>query len=590
MSHPSTSAPSQPSGDLGSVEAPPAHGGVRWGAFAEWARSQRAPVVAGLLWWNVALPLVIFFAALLPRLRLARSLDIVTDESVYIPTGVLDVGLLRAHDLMNKAWLQNYEAPALPKLIIGQGSLYGERAYGAEWGWLFGARLPAVWLSALTLVAVYALARPIFGRRASALGALALALSPWLAFFGALAYLDTYLLCFMTLAMLLVWHAARRPWLYPVAGLFAGLAFASKYTGAALWLPIALYLTYHYAVATRRRPPWRMALLPVIASLTVYLTDPAIWLSPARRMWNSILFEFDHASSGHDVFWNGGVWQHVPLGVGAYILLAKLSLFLTVPAALTIVWAAWRLIRARRSPGPLDERAAFAFFWLAGLLIQFGALPIVVGSHYVLPLAPATALMAAWGLTLAADGLARRGAAPLALWLRRWAPREPERGLGSRQARLALTAALTAVVAVALIAPPANGLATTPQAEGYTAEWLNGENGSLQVAYPAYADAIEWVIAHSSGRTTVTLISTRGGLDYWMSRQPVSRQALFPKRIRLVVGTPEQFPQSDYIIWPEHLVQRQFPMPPDFQSLIVARIQGGATTYCYVLRWPHPNR
>ncbi len=591
MSSTPTPAPSQSVNGSETVTA-----GTAWSAGALLTRV--APLAAPL-WWYVVVPVGIFFATLLPRLQLARSLDVVTDESVYIPTGGIDVQLLRAHDLNSPLWLLNYEAPALPKLIIGLGAMYGLNHYGVVSGWLYGARLPAAWLSALTLVAAYFLARPIFGKRASALGTLALALSPWLAFFGALAYLDTYLLCFITLAGLLIWHAARRPWLYPVAGLFAGLSFASKYTAAALILPYILYLGYHYAVVARRRPPWQIISLPVVALLTTYITDPTIWLNPITRLWDSMLFQYGHASSGHDVFWNGAVWEHVPPGIGIVILLAKLSLLLTIPAVLTLGWGAWRVWRARRTPGPLEERAAFALSWLVGLLVPFGVLPIIVGTHYMLPLAPPTALVAAWGLTLAADALARRWAAPLAGWLARWTPAPLARTVtvtetagatapesGVKRARLGLHVALTAVVAVALIAPPARGLAVTNQAEGYTAEWLNGENATLQVAYPAYVDGIKWVIAHSSGRTTVTLISTHNGLDFWMG----VRQQIFPQRIRLAIGTPEKFPHSEYIIWPEHLVQRRFPLPPNFNALIVARIQGGATTYCYILRWPNPDR
>jgi hypothetical protein len=69
-----------------------------------------------------------------------------------------------------------------------------------------------------------------------------------------------------------------------------------------------------------------------------------------------------------------------------------------------------------------------------------------------------------------------------------------------------------------------------------------------------------------------------------------TRQTLFPKRIRLAVGTPTTFPHSEYIVWPEHLVQRQFSRPANFNQLIVTRIQGGPTTYCYILRWPNPDR
>jgi hypothetical protein len=81
-------------------------------------------------------------------------------------------------------------------------------------------------------------------------------------------------------------------------------------------------------------------------------------------------------------------------------------------------------------------------------------------------------------------------------------------------------------------------------------------------------------------------MSNKGALDEWLG----TRQTLFPQRIRLSVGTPDNFPHSDYLVWPEHLVQRQFPKPANFDQLIVTRIQGGATTYCYILRWPHPDR
>lgn len=585
------------------------------------------------LWWYAAIPVIIFFTTLNPRLSLARSLDLVTDESVYIPIGTLDVTLLQLRNLTHPAWRINYEAPALPKLIIGWGSLYGARHDGAVSGWLYGARAPAAWLSAFALVALFYLAWPIIGRRAAALGTLALALSPWLAFFGALAYLDTYLLCFMTLAAVLIWHAARRPWLYPLVGLFAGLAFASKYTAAALVAPAALYLWYYYRHVARQRPPKRLLLAPVVALVTVYITDPPIWTNPIGLLWSSMIFQFNHASNGHDVFWNGAVWEHVPPGIGIFILVAKLSLWLTVPAALAALWACWMFWRAwrdraTRAPGETGEirqtgetgetgeirqtglrqdRAAFLLAWLLGLLVPFGALPIVVGTHYMLPLAPPVAFIAAWGLITVVDALAARYAAWLVdlarevaarmarlAWLSAVAGwgRAASRRTGltetppTRRASFLIQAALTAVVAVALIAPPAHGLATTQQAEGYTAGWLQGENGSLQVAYPAYADGIEWVVAHSSGRTTVTLIGARGSLDFWRD----TRQRLFPQRIRLSFGTPDRFAHSQYIIWPEHLVQRRFPTPPGFDSMIAARIQGGATTYCYILRWPNPDR
>ena len=551
--------------------------------------------VAWFSWWNLLIPLLIFYVTWVPRNALVHSLDLVTDESVYIPTGIADLHLLRIGALHNPYWLVNFEAPSFPKLIMGLGALYGSHHLGPQ-GWLYGARLPGVLLIALTLVVSYFLARPIFGRTGAALGALMLALSPWLAFFNAIAYLDTYLLCFMTLAALLTWHAARRPWLWPLVGVIGGLAFASKYTAAFVAVPIVAYLAFYSVAISRRRPPWQVTLVLPAGLLTTYLVDPAIWVDPLFRLWNSIIFQYDHASTGHDAFWNGAVWQHVPPGIGIYILLAKMSLFVTIPATLALLWAVWRLVRVARERLPLsriDDTAAFAIAWLGGMLPLFASLNIIVGAHYVLPLAPPVAFTAGWAYTRAARWLAPRlspwtQAHGVALARRVRLPQlSSAAGISEPLTRRALNGVFIALIAVSMLLPSAIGLLTVNQAEGYTAEWLPGENPSLQVAYPAYADAVSWIVAHSQGRTTVTLVmGEKGALDYWMT----TRQTLFPKRIRLAVGTPDNFPHSEYLVWPEHLVQRQFPKPANFNKLIVTRIQGGPTTYCYILRWPNPDR
>ena len=608
MSQWSSSAPAAPEARGGASSASHADAQSaqprRWSDWGHWIDLTPGDLWrwARFGWWNLLIPALIIYLAWLPRISLVHSLDLVTDESVYIPTGLADQAMLKSgalHNpywLTNPYWLVNFEAPSFPKLIMGEGSLYGIHNLGAQ-GWLIGARLPGVWLFIATLVLAYFLARPIFGRLGATIGALALALSPWLAFFNSIAYLDTYLLCFMTLAALLAWHAARHPWLWLLVGWLGGLAFASKYTAAFVAVPITAYLLYYSLAVTRRRPPWQAALMLPIGLLTVYIFDPAIWVDPFNRLWNSILFQYNHASNGHDAFWNGVVGYHVAPGVGVYILLAKVSLFITIPALLALVWIIWRLARVIRQRLPLtqhDDAAVFALVWLGGMLPIFASLNIIVGAHYVLPLAPPVMFTAGWAY------------ASVARWLRPrlipWTQQRIVRPLGrlitpasarplpiSAEAatRGAITAVFTLLIALAMLLPSTIGLLTVNQAEGYTAEWLHGENGSLQVAYPAYADAINWIVAHSEGRTTVTLVmSNKGALDEWLG----TRQTLFPQRIRIAVGTPDNFPHSEYLIWPEHLVQRQFPRPANFDQLIVDRIQGGATTYCYILRWPHPDR
>lgn len=549
---------------------------ARGGALAGW-------LTRPTLVWNVVVPTLLALVTLLPRLALVRSLDLITDESVYIPTGINDLRLLRAGQMHDPYWQVNYEAPALPKITMGLGAQYGSQHFGAQ-GWLFGARMPGVLLILLTLVLAYFLARPIFGRYGAALGALTLALSPWLAYFNAIAYLDTYLLCFMTLAALLSWHAARRPWLWPLVGVLGGLAFGSKYTAAFVALPIVLYLLFHSAFIARRRPAWQAALMLPVGLLTVYIVDPAIWVDPLTRMWTSIRFQYNHAAVGHEAFWNGAVWTHVPPGIAIYILLAKVSLFVTIPALLALPWTVWRLARALRARRPLtevDDTAVFALLWFGGLAPFFASLNIIVGAHYVLPLAPPVAFIAGWAYTAGARWLTPHASD----WLQ--SALAGRVAISAPVARRVTSISFAGMIALAMLLPHAVGLLTVNQAEGYTAEWLNGENASLQVAYPAYADAVQWVAAHSTGRTTVTLVmGDRGALDYWMG----VRQTIFPQRIRLIVGVPKRFPHSEYIIWPEHLKQRRFPLPANFDHMIVARIQGGSTTYCYVLRWPTSDR
>lgn len=530
---------------------------------------------------TLALDLALLAAALIPRLALAHSLDLTTDEGVYIPVGQRDMVLLLHAAIASPHWLDNYEAPALPKLFIGAGALLGEQLAGHA-GLLFGARLPGVLLSASGLVVASHLARPIVGRRAAWLGGLALALSPWLAYFAALAYLDTYLLVFVTLAYLLLWHAVRRPALFPVVGVLLGLAAASKYTALAAIVPIACYL-YYVHLATRRAIPLRAMGSAALAFLaTLFLADPAIWVDPVGRLAESVTFEWRHAATGHQVFWFGRVWEHVPPGLGVALALAKLSVVVTVPA-LGVVGAS--LARAAKQCAWPGDPAAFLICWLLGLAVPFSGLTIIVGTHYVLPLAPPFAYAGAWGLVQSADWLAPRLPAVgrrLAARLRPSLAGAVEWVVAGRRPTRALLALCVALIAL----PPAFGLLTIPQAEGYTSEWLPGENEALQVAYPGYADALDWIAGHTSGIVTVALLALPGTLDYWQSYHAGD----FPKRLRLAVNAPQpDLPAAVYLVWPAHLIQRGYPVPADWQARIVAAIRGGGTVYCYILRGLGPG-
>ena len=83
----------------------------------------RVSWIIGAAIWRLALPVMLFVVAIIPRWSLAHTLDLVTDESTYIRIGRLDYTLLITGNLSDPKWTTNYEAPSLPKLLMGFGSL-----------------------------------------------------------------------------------------------------------------------------------------------------------------------------------------------------------------------------------------------------------------------------------------------------------------------------------------------------------------------------------------------------------------------------------------------------------------------------------
>jgi len=545
---------------------------------------------------DLTLTAVLFLVALVPRWLLLHRLDLVTDESVYVPVGRLDVSLLAHGQFFSPSWLINYEAPPLPKLFMGLATAlagFSQPSYAM----VQAARIPGALVSALALALLYPLGKPIYDRWPALLGALCLALSPWYSYFSSIAYLDIYAASFINLAFLLVWYAPRRPKLYLLAGALLGLGFASKYT-AALALPgIAVFLYYRYRLVERARPPWRMLGLGALAGLAaMYLADPAIWANPVVRLAESIGFQFEHAETGHQTFFAGSYGGHVPPGAVFLILLVKMSLFVVIPALLFLLWAAWRLAGRGKAQRVEALPLAFSFCWLGGLLLPFSFLSIVVGTHYMLPLAAPVCLVGACALVQALGWLAIK-TATTSSWLSirpspaflasnvstpNRMPAQVKADTPSRPllSRLCLARAFVlAIAAVALVLPHTLGLISTPDAEGYTSEQFSSENGVLQVAYPGYADAVVWLHAHAHTSGTVGLVSLPHALDYWVQ----ARQDLQTNALPLAPVTPDEVAGYTYLVWPMHLIQRGYAPPAAWQGKIVHAIKGGATIYCYIL-------
>ena len=535
--------------------------------------------------------------AAIPRLLLARQLDLVTDEIIYIMAGKADLPLILHRNITSSAWLFNYEHPPVVKLLIGlaiySNAQIGHLLHGHTLRELLAARLPSVASGTLLILAMYWLGRKPFGRVISLLAALTLAISPWLVYFSALAYLDMTMTLLVTLAYLTLWYALRRPHFYLLSAVLVGLAGASKYTGVLVIPGMVLFVLYYFvalrpSMPREERPPvpwrWWLAALLLIP-VTFFIADPAIWRDPSTLLIQSVLFEWHHSINGHLTFLAGQYSGHVPHWAVLYILLAKLSIFVTLPAIFFTLFALVQLLlfHLHRSKQSTTEIASMAFLliWLVSTVGMFSLLNIVVGTHYHLPLAPPVAFAGAFGLVTLFRY--RRGALlrpTTATTSHEAAPHKlPGININGRAAFVCVLLALLMVI------PHTIGLTTVYGAEGYTSEIFQSENNVLQVAYPAYREAGLWLMTHTHSSGTVGLVDLPGTLDHGdYSSSWFGYNSNLQGRLRFSEAHPDATSLSfDYLVWPMHLVQRGYTIPAALHGHIVHTIMGGNTVYCYIL-------
>lgn len=548
---------------------------------------------------NAITLILVAIVALIPRIILATQLDMVTDEVVYILGGKIYLPLIAHLNIHDAGWTYNYEHPPFVKFLMGI-SLAINSLLGHPVGTLFAGRIPSIIFGTLLVVAIYWLGKAPFGRTIALAAALCLAFSPWLVYFSALAYLDMTMTALITIAYLLLWHAIRRPWLYPVLALLVGLGAASKYTAVLVVPAIVLFTVYYYFVlrfrmAKEERPaiPWLWWISAiVIAPLIFLIIDVAIWRNPISLLVHSFQFEWDHSVRGHLTFLAGQYSGHVPQWSILYILMAKISAFVTFSAIFFAIFTVVQLVRfhLRRGNIAAEEMAknAYLFIWLICIVGMFSMLNIVVGTHYHLPAAPPVALAGACGLATIVKFVLNR------VKIGR---------LGKVQESAEVTTARTStvnpyfnpynvvlllVLLLALAVPHLIGLVTVPDAEGYTSELFPNENAALQVAYPGYRDAVKWLAENTNQPANVGLVALPHTLD--SGGQGISWYDFnkdLPKRFTLAEAHPTDTSYSyDYLVWPMHLIQRGYPIPQAWRAHVVHIVQGGGTIYCYILARP----
>jgi 4-amino-4-deoxy-L-arabinose transferase-like glycosyltransferase len=428
-------------------------------------------------------------------------------------------------------------------------------------------------------------------------------------------------------------------------------------------------------VAQRSPIPWRWWLTAsILAPLCFFALDPVIWSHPRYMLAHSVLYEWNHSVGGHLTFLAGSYDLHVPHWTVLYIIFNKISTFVTIPAALFSIVAliqlirfhlpvrreqhkeadeagiheagdeagiheagdrkgregaspssthlsppqrrvdnALALLRPLRPPFPPQEATALAFLliWLLTTLTMFSLLNIVVGTHYLLPLAPPIVIAGTYILVyLARYGTRKIGTAQSPVAYQPATPAispdaevthrsrfrlPPVSRRGRRKARplrlsfvpgaapkFALMGLVLCLIGAVLVGPHLLGLLNTPEAEGYTSEFFRGENQTLQVAYPGYREAIQWLDTYTQGDKRIGLVALPQTL--WRGDQNVSWFAYnsnVPKRLQIQEAHPKDpsYPY-DYLVWPMHLIQRGYALPQSWH--IIHSITGGDTTYCYI--------
>lgn len=304
---------------------------------------------------------------------------------------------------------------------------------------LSGGRVAVALVNALGILAVYWLARRLWGGPAAVLAALLLAFDPFLAGLSGLLHVDGLSATLATVSLLAlingIWGGGaaqagrQRAWL-ALAGAAAGLAVLSK-TPTLLLLPVAGLALLWPVVAGRDAPAqerWKRFTLDAVAwgaafVATIVLLYPALWTAPL-----AVLSTVGGSANRHldealrETFFMGRLaFDHGPLFYPV-VLLWRLSPVVWLALIPAVGWL------ARRSWRVTDRKT----IWPVLLLILWVALFLIAITpaakkfdRYILPVVPALLILAAvaWSGWAGKRPRANRwllpavGAAQLLFWL-----------------------------------------------------------------------------------------------------------------------------------------------------------------------------
>jgi hypothetical protein len=265
-------------------------------------------------------------------------------------------------------------------------------------GYLLCRLLQAVF-GTLSLYLTFLIGRRLFSPAVGLAGALALSAVEWHIRQSAIFKPDILLVLTCLLAFLWSLDAVEAPgWRrYARAGLGIGLALASKYNAAAVALPLCVGTLSNGPWRDRRRWAW-LALAGVAAAATFVLLNPFFVLEPwlyVRDFGSTLRHYEDEGVTRQGSHWTMP-WHAVRTLLSESYhgpVVGALALAGTLAVAIAVIW------RPRTGdPAAATRRTGriMALSFVVGYTLLYSLATTYASPHNWLPLAPFTALFAAW--------------------------------------------------------------------------------------------------------------------------------------------------------------------------------------------------
>lgn len=198
---------------------------------------------------------LVFMVALVPRL-VGIGVFLTADEKNWVGRGVEFVRAVRefrfndtlqtTHPGIPTLWISGLSS-AVTSHVLGRAFTFDDiRTYVAA------SQIPLAVLNSLLVVGIFSAARSLFSPAVALLGALTIALDPFLIGHSKLVHVDALLAGFTMLSLLLLLRAAESPWALTASAMTGALAILSKLPGLIL-IPFALLILFSRRGSLRNR-------------------------------------------------------------------------------------------------------------------------------------------------------------------------------------------------------------------------------------------------------------------------------------------------------------------------------------------------